>query len=346
VTRAEEQKLFTPLALQGEKAMEEQKKARDASAEDLLQGVISQLKKWVQECLVVEEKRKKLLEKGMLKCKVQARWSESLHEKLKDLIASYGGKLAAASDKDGAEKAPAWATAAELRSETWLVGFDVAAFQTFMHMHPETVDPPEEEVFAYVKEFVMVQDMAKTPIRALLDGLQKKFGRLRRPLLDRAKSMAGIVITQQHEEDENKAKKGPGGAAKGKAKAAATDRNGNVVAKKIKTAPKANIVANEDVAWAEATLVPLGLKADGVTPVVVSPTAVAAPILEGLKAMQGMHNFKELLRTTKIGKVVNCFRHHQSPEIAKASKELVSSWKAAIIANNKEAKDAASKKKP
>merc|ERR1712176_1291094 len=75
-------------------------------------------------------------------------------------------------------------------------------------------------------------------------------------------------------------------------------------AKRIKTGPTATIKGNEDILWAEATLAPLGLSPDG-EPVVKAPAAVARPILEGLKAFQGMDSFRELLKTTSIGKVIN-----------------------------------------
>lgn len=60
-----------------------------------------------------------------------------------------------------------------------------------------------------------------------------------------------------------------------------------------------------------------------------SPWAVAAPVLQGLKALEGLPDLKHLLRETQIGKVVNILRHHPEADAAKASKDLVMAWKAA-----------------
>merc|ERR1712048_87911 len=153
VSNAEQQQLFTPLAAQGAKAVEDEKRRKKETEQELLADVKSTLKKWVQECLTSEDKRKKLLEKGRLKCAFQATWSEGLNKKLKGLVENYGGKLVADGEKEGKEKKPAWVTAAELRKEKWLVAFDAAAFENFMRNHPEVVDPPEEGVKNTVRDY-------------------------------------------------------------------------------------------------------------------------------------------------------------------------------------------------
>merc|ERR1711972_1035403 len=65
-------------------------------------------------------------------------------------------------------------------------------------------------------------------------------------------------------------------------------------------------------------------------PVVKSPAAIAVPILHGLKDFQELGEFRELLKSTQIGKVVNAFRKHPNSECSATARQLVASWKAAI----------------
>jgi len=299
--------------------MGDEKRRKKETEQELLADVKSTLKKWVQECLTSEDKRKKLLEKGRLKCAVQATWSDGLHKKMKALVDSYGGKLAADGEKEGKEKKPAWTAAAELRKEKWLVTFDAAAFESFMRSHPEVVDPPEDGVRSVVKEFIFGHDIQAMRIKDLLEALQRKFGSLRRPLLDRAKSMCAEYIQEKTEMDEKKGEKRKKDSGKGAGKKA----------KPEPVSKKARIERPEDVTWAEATLVPLGWRPDG-EPVLKSPAAVAAPILHGLKDFQEFGEFRELLKSTQIGKVVNAFRKHPNSEVSATARQLVTSWKAAI----------------
>ena len=330
VSASEQKQLFTPLVDQGSKAVEAEKQRRDANETEVMASVRGILKRWVQESLANDEKRQKLRDNdAVLKCRVQARWSEGLNKKLKVLVAEYGGRLLADSDKDGAVKPPAWATAAELRTAKWLVGFDAAAFERFMTAHPETVEPPEDKVRSFVKEFIRNADLQTLKVYDLLEGLQLKFGKLRRPSLERAKGMALVEIMEVHETG---VKRTAPGLGKGGGKKQKTQLREEV---------KARIEKDEDVRWAEAALVPLGFKKDSDEPVVRSPQSVALPILMGMKGFQDMRNFRELLKSTKIGKVVNAFRHHPSPEVAKIAKDLVASWKVALAAGKKKSKEAA-----
>jgi len=311
VSAAEQKQLFTPLASQGAKALEAQKELRDENENETIARISKTLKRWVQECLVVEDKWKKLIAKGVLKCRVQARWSEGLDTKLKSLVSEYGAKLSVESEKEGAEKAPAWATAAELRQEKWMVGFDLAAFEKFTNAHPDTVDPPEEKVRAFIKEFIKSADLQTMKVKDLIEGLQVKFGKMRRPCLDRAKTIASddILESQQPKKSGLQAQKP------------------KVVMRKE---AKSQIGKDEDVRWAEATLAPLGMREGSDDPVLRAPQAIALPILKGLKNLEEMNSFRTLLKNTKIGKVVNAYRNHPNSEVAKAAKDLVTSWRTAI----------------
>ena len=98
-----------------------------------------------------------MLEQGILKCRVKAQWSEGLREKMKELIASYGGKLIMESERESranGESAPKEHPSWLVRKEKWLVGFDVASFKAFMEKHPEAVEPPGAKVLAFVEHFI------------------------------------------------------------------------------------------------------------------------------------------------------------------------------------------------
>ena len=109
-----------------------------------------------------------------------------------------------------------------------------------------------------------------------------------------------------------KGAKRPGGPAAAAAK------------KKVKVTEerKCRIENAQHIAWAEATLAPLGLREETQEPLVKSPVPVAKPILEGLQAFKEKNEFRELLKTTKIGQIVNAFRHHPNADLAKAQRTL------------------------
>jgi hypothetical protein len=336
VSSIEQKQIFTPLIQQGGRALEDQKKRREVGEQELLESVRITLKKWVQECLSSDEKQQKIRERGVLKCRVKAQWSDGLDRKLKDLVASYGGKLAADGEKDGATKAPAWATAAELRTEKWMVGFDASAFEKFMKAHPETVDPPDPQVKAFVREFIAKVDLQTMKVKTLFEAMQAKFGHLRRPLLDRVKGIASDEITLFQEKlariaSAKKKESEQSESTRAFLKSMGRASSMGLGRKKVVKKDVVTIRRPEDVVWAEATLAPMGMRPDSDEPVVRSPAPVAVPILEGLTSFQDIPEFKELLRSTKIGKVVNAFRHHPNGEVAKAAKELVNGWKAALM---------------
>lgn len=322
VSEAEKRQLFTPLAQQGTGAIEEERRRKAEGEKDRLKEVKSTLKRWVQECLAREEKRKKLQEKGILKCRVQAKWSEGLHESLKQLIAGYKGKLSADCEKENnggtpgkpGEKYPSWLP----RNERWLVGFDAAAFEAFMVAHPEVVEPPEPKVRLFVEEFVASDARVdKARLKQLCEALEAQFGPLRQPLLDRAQALAEDAVALR-------TKKGT------KRKEAASEKEQAAGAKRPKAeAPK--IETLQDAAWAASALAPMGLGGEGgsSSPVVRVPAVVAVPVLEGLRSLEGVSIFHEALRSTPVGKVVNSYRHHPSAEVAAVAKDLVTSWKAA-----------------
>ena len=122
-----------------------------------------------------------MLEKGILKCRVQAQWSEGLREKMKELIASYGGKLIMESEKESrtnGESAPKEHPSWLARKEKWLVGFDVASFKAFMEKHPEAVEPPGAKVLACVENFIEEATLETICVRDLYEALEKHFGPL------------------------------------------------------------------------------------------------------------------------------------------------------------------------
>jgi len=299
LSQAEKRSLFTPLAEQGQSAIKQEQQRQLQSQGDLLKGVEATLVRWVQECLARDEKRDKLVEKGMLKCRVQAKWSDGLDESLKQLARGYGAKLAVDGGKENAEKHPEWLRLA--RNEKWLIGFDAAAFETFLAAHPETLDAPCPQLRVLAEGHA--ESVAKSP-QVLSDALFARFGPLRHATMERARKFA--LMTKRGA----KRKGGPGGRPE-------------------EEQWKARIEWPEDVAWAAATLAPMGLRPTG-EPLVRVPASAALPILEGLGILASMPDLVRLLRDHGLGKVVSGYRHHPKPEVAKVAKDLVSSWRAAF----------------
>lgn len=302
MSSSETKDLFTPLANQGSKALRKEKERQLEGEDSLLEHVQRTLRKWVQECLARQEKREKLLEKGLLKCRVQAKWSEGLDKKLKGLTDRYGARLSADGEKENAKRVTWLPT-----TEKWLVGFNAASFETFAAAHPEVIDPPTSQVRAFLEDLSVRNPGALATASASESGfgelLEGRFGPMRKQSLARAQAFAAA-----------NSKKG----TKRKAGAEAGEDPRKVV-----------IETREDVAWAAGTLAPMGLKPETGEPLVSLRADVVSPILVGLKAFDKMPEFMRLLKDTQVGKIVSGYRHHTNPEVAKAAKELVSAWKAA-----------------
>jgi|ERR1712008_22106 len=265
------------------------------------------------------DKSKRLQEKGLLKCRVHAKWSEGLHEKLKELIASYKGRLTADCEKENSAdgKPPAWLP----RQEKWLVGFDTAAFEAFMELHPEVIEPPPNKVRLLVEEFVS-QDTGKLDqrrSRELKEALEARFGTLRPSLLEHVSSIAEeAIMTRQHPKRGVKRKEGVDKEQAGQQQQGKKPRPG---------APR--IEKARDAVWAAAVLAPLGVGGDG-TPIVKVPASVACLFLDGLLNFEQVPDFQQALKSTSLGKVVNSYRQHKNQEVAAAARDLVTAWKAAL----------------
>jgi len=304
VTAAEKRQLFTPLTEQGKGAVEAEQKRKEASEQELLEGVLIRLKQWVQESFAREDKCQKLKEKGVLKCRIQARWSESLHKQLQQLVARYGGRLMADVAK-GKEAAP-WV----LRNEKWLVGFDLAAFEAFLTFHPEVLDPPDIKVRDFVDAFIKKADINTIKIKDLKDALEAKFGPLRKALLDRVPNLARDAIEQQDIDSKNPKKR--------KVTTLVVDKGAE---------KRARIETAADVNWAAAALAPLGLREDNNELVLRCPPAVAMVFLEGLTSFKDHSDFRKTLQNSPIAKVVTAYRHHANRDISRAARELVAAWR-------------------
>jgi len=317
-TYGEQSKLFAPLADQGSKVIQAEKRMKEEGEREMLEGVRSTLKRWVQECLARDEKRQKLLEKGSMKCRVQAKWSENLHKMMKQLIARYGGKLEADCDKEnhGSAATPAWLP----RNERWLVSFDIAAFQAYMDAHPEVVEPPEEKVRAFVEEFTRGVDPEAISLKDLFTAMEGRFGTMRQALKDRVRELARTMLEARLQDSAK--------AAKRKCDAAAP------AAKRAKISGAPRVETAQDAAWAAAVLAPLGFKGaegGGSALAVFCPTVLAGPFLESLGDFHvaAGSRFSEILRTTQLGKIVNGYRNHPKPDVAKRARELVTVWREA-----------------
>ena len=315
---AAEKRVFTPLAQQGEKRKED-------APQDVFSHVKSTIKRWVQESLAREDKRKKLLEKGMLKCCVQAQWSEFLHEKLKELVSGYGGKLISDTekdkskdkDKDSAEvpedKPPAYLP----RKEKWLVGFNLKAFEACLRDYPDLMGPVNNSLKTFVDSYCAVPGSEAKNIKELYAALEEKYGPLQWSVLDRAKMIATEVMNAKMEAGEagKWQKRSADGKPKGKGK-------GKVV-EEVPT-----LTTEVECKWAASILAPLGLNQDG-SLVIWCPASAALPVLKGLQALSGTDHIQKVVRNTPIGKIVNAYRHHSNNEASKLARELLGAWKAA-----------------
>lgn len=314
-----ERNLFTPLAEQGGGAIKEEQRRKEAGEKDLLHEVKVTLKKWVQECLARDEKRAKLLEKGMLKCRVQAQWSEGLHEKMKALIATYEGKVMVDGGKEneGTKKEhPSWLP----RQEKWMVGFDATAFQRFVDSHPEALEPGHLSVCKFIDDFAENAQIDTMRVKDFSEALEARFGPLRRPLLDRAKELVVNAIKARHDPASKKGIKRKG-----------DETQQGAGAKRPCQDPKIPQISSKiDAAWAAALLAPFGLGGEGGASLVLrAPAATAKPLIEALRPLDTFPFFHDALRETQLGRILAAYRSHSCPAVAQSAKELVAAWKAA-----------------
>lgn len=299
MSKSEKRDLFTPLQGQGEKALKKEKVRQLEGEEELFQSFQNTLRKWVQECLARDGKRDKLIEKGALVCRLQAKWSEGLHGKISKYVKGYGAKLAAEGEKNDVKRV-AWLPS----NEKWMVGFDIAALEAFAEAHPDVVEPPCAHVRNVVDDLVAKGQIPSSP-EALTQVLEGRFGPLRKACVDRARYLAKA-------KKGSKRKGGPGTDPE----SAANPR-------------KTSMEALEDVTWAVSTLAPVGLRPDSGELVLRAPAAIVVPIFEALRALEDRTDLVQLLKDTGLGKVVAAYRHHPNQKVANMSRDVVNSWKAA-----------------
>jgi len=318
VSASEKRSLFTPLAEQGGGAIKEEQRRKEAGEKDLLHEVKVTLKKWVQECLARDEKRAKLLEKGMLKCRVQALWSDGLHEKMKSLIAKYGGKVMVDSGKENQTGAnprehPSWLP----RHEKWLVGFDIAAFQNFIDLHPECLEPAYANICKFIDDFAENADLETMRVKDFSAALEARFGPLRAALLDCAKQKVVDAIKARHHPANKKGTK-----RKADEMQLASGSNDIPIRSKV------------DVAWVASLLAPFGLGGEGGNSVLIkAPASTAKALIDSLQPLETFVFFQESLRETQLGRILSAYKSHSCPAVVQAARDLVTKWKAACRSN-------------
>merc|ERR1712113_307751 len=154
--------------------------------------------------------------------------------------------------------------------------------------------------------------------------INSKFNAVRRPLLERCKVWAGAAIEKKMKELEKEEAKG---AVPKKAKGS----EGQPIPKQFiagggdhfDESESAKIVDEKDVQWAIVLMAPWGFSTTegDPKPILRSPQVVVMPLLAGLKDLEKQKNFRELLRTTNLGKAVNSLRlHPPSAEVKKVAK--------------------------
>eukprot|EP00811_Abedinium_folium_P002711 NODE_1248_length_2548_cov_6.370095.p1 GENE.NODE_1248_length_2548_cov_6.370095~~NODE_1248_length_2548_cov_6.370095.p1 ORF type:complete len:664 (-),score=188.60 NODE_1248_length_2548_cov_6.370095:318-2309(-) len=244
------------------------------------------------------------------------------------LVATPNGKasmgeiaIAATPNDKGAVLSHALAKA-DVPLYRFFITFNAAAFETFMRIHPDVVEPPVIKLRDYVAEFVRKVDVETMRLKDLYESLEKKFGPMRRATLERSKLFVSEAIAR--EAANAKRNIGANTHLKDKNAQPLARFGGAVVNSEVK---RARIETPEDVRWAASYLAPLGFRENGEAIVRLS-APLAAPVLEGLKDLEELSGFRAILKDTSIGKVVNSFRTHPNPETQRAAKALLAGWKA------------------
>jgi hypothetical protein len=310
----EKNTLFTPVVTNTQKVVQAEEKFKRECGKDLLKGVKKTVTTWVQECIADPEKIEKLKEKGMVKCRVQAQWSKDLNDDLHAFVENFGGRVAAACEKENAAaQRPAWEKYAA-RDEKWIIAFDATAFERFISSHPQVLGPSDLRLREFIEEHSRRVDIETSTIRELLNALEFKFGPLTQATKSRAQRIVSEVVNGLEEARQHGQSKRAGANAAKRPRLAA--------------AGHAGLSSPDDAAWAAALLAPLGLRPGSKELMIKAPLVVLAPTLASLKSLQAS---AELLRSTNLGIIVASYRHHSNLDIARVAKELVLSWKAACL---------------
>eukprot|EP00406_Dinophysis_acuminata_P062842 CAMPEP_0179291004 /NCGR_PEP_ID=MMETSP0797-20121207/42116_1 /TAXON_ID=47934 /ORGANISM="Dinophysis acuminata, Strain DAEP01" /LENGTH=342 /DNA_ID=CAMNT_0021000071 /DNA_START=51 /DNA_END=1076 /DNA_ORIENTATION=- len=303
ISDREKKQLFTPLEEGGQQAIQAEEKFKRECEQDLLKEVKTTVIRWAQECLANHEKHKQLQEKGMLKCRVQARWSKELNQNLHTFFENLGARIAASCEKDNAaSERPAWEKYAA-RDEKWIIGFNVSAFDSFIKVYPQCLGPIDVKLRDFVEDYCRKVNLETCTIRAVFDALEARYGPLMRSFKNRVKGVLAEVVTSIEEERRRSSKKEGGG------------RGGGGASKRPRLSPAADpgLTTAEDAAWAAEVLAPLGLRPGGGEPLVKPPPAVLAQVLAALRALAPT---TALLKATNLGIIVGHYRQHPSQEVS------------------------------
>lgn len=236
-------------------------------------------------------------------------------QKSNEGVAQAGQSPAAAT---GQPEKPGWEKYVA-RNENWLVAFDIQALDRFIKANPKVLGPADASLKRFVEDHINAIDVENVTVKMLLKATEAKFGPVSQANRARVKAIAADVI-------QNNNKVGGGAAKAKKAKAAAGP----------KKALLSMLKSEDDAKWAVEMLAPLGMRAGTQELAATPPASVVGPVLNGLKFLEPTG---QMLKSTGLGIIVNCYRSHASPDIASVAKELISTWKQTCLSKKRKAED-------
>jgi len=211
--------------------------------------------------------------------------------------------------------------------ERWMISFTLQSFERFCNRHVDAIEPDSSTVRRFVEEFVKGVDTDAFKVRDLFSAIKVKHGAFREPFLDVAKNWASSAILKQRKVEQEKQK-----LMKSKKGSEGQPVKRDVVAVEVDTGSStcAKIEDIQDVKWAASILVPWGFRADKTDePIFRAPAKICLRVFNGLQHFHQKSIFREAMKQTQIGKVVNCMRRHENTEVGKLARTLVQEWKVA-----------------
>lgn len=203
-----------------------------------------------------------------------------------------------------------------------LIVFNAAAFENFIAVHPDVVDPQDHLVIEFIRDYVDRIDAESTSVKVWKEAMKKQFGELRSARMARSKSFLTHFIKMKTQAFNN-----PKAKAKAKMEGELARKAGGRNLQDLQVDPRCVLLRSsrdcgkEDVEWTVSILAPMGFKEDGDL-VIQPPVTLALPILRGMRTLETWEGLAELLLVTQAGKVINSLRRHRNKEVAELARDV------------------------